>query len=153
LTANNTNLIGLRFRIVRAYNYHVGSVYLWGTKHAGATPDDILFLESDATTEWPNDDDWGDINAGAAAVTHQYYVKNSSATKTANTITVKSSGSDTGRWTVSKDNITFTSSVSITSLAPGATQVIYFKFTPPSPASGVYRPYAAYLEADVTSWT
>lgn len=68
-------------------------------------------------------------------------------------LAVKSSGSDSARWTVSLDNVSFASSQSISSLAPGATQVVYFKFTPPSPGSGVYRPYAGYLEADVTSWS
>jgi len=153
LTSNNTGIRGIRFTSFGSSNLFHQNVYIWGTKHSGQTADDIIFLESDGTTEWPNDDDWGDVAAGSPAVTHTYYVKNTSGTKTANTITVKASGSDSSKWTVSLDNVSFASSKSISSLAAGATQIVYFKFTPPAGASGVFRPNAAYLEADVTSWT
>lgn len=155
LTSNNTNITAIRFQVHNGdtlTNSGFRNLYIWGTKHSGQTPEDIIILQSDATTEWPNDDDWGDVGAGTAAVTHTYYVKNTSATLTANAITVKASGSDSARWTVSLDNASFASSKSIASLAPGATQVVYFKFTPPALTAGTSRPYAAYLEADVTNW-
>lgn len=155
LSANNTGLKAIRFDIGNsgANNASIRSLHLWGSKHSGETSDDIVFLEGDGSTERASDDDWGDVAVVSSPSTHTFYVKNTSETKTANTITVKSSGSDSARWTVSKDNVTFSSSVSITSLAAGATQVIYVKFTPPADTAGNYRPFAAYLEADVTSWT
>ena len=153
LTTNNTSLKGIRFQIQMASNGTLNNVYVWGTKHSGQTPDDIIFLESDGATEWPNDEDWGDIPAGTGASVHTYYVKNASGTHTANTITLKMSGSDSTRWTISLDNVSFGSSQSISSLVAGAQQIFYVKFTPPTAAAANYRPYAGYIEADVVSWS
>lgn len=154
LTSNNTGLIGVRFGVGQNLsNYNFKNVYLWGAKSSGQTPNDILFLQADGVTEWTSDDDWGDVQSTAGFVTHTYYVKNASASLTANSVTVKSNGSDTGQWTVSLDNITFGSTVSVGSLAPGATQIIYVKYTPVALAGGVLRPYAAFIEADVVSWS
>jgi hypothetical protein len=158
ITVNGTGIKAIRFQIL-ASGGNINSAafmdnqYFWGTKHSGQTPDDIVFLEADDATEWPNDDDWGDVQAASTPVSHTYYVQNSSSGKTANTITIKSSGSDSGQWTVSLDNVSFGASQSVASLGPGASQIVYFKFTPPSSSGGNLRPYAAYLEADVVSWS
>lgn len=153
LTSNNTGLKGLRMTLTysgSSSNNAIRNIMLWGHKTSGQTPDDLIFTEGDGSTERPDDHDYGDLLAGGSAVTETMYVKNVSGTKTASTIDLAVAGSDNGRVTISLDNATYASTRQIASLAAGATQILYVRFTPPSPGAGVYRPHACYVKATVS---
>ena len=124
-------------------------VFVYGSKAAGQTPDDILIM-TNTTDEFTALKDWGDRPEGTVELS-SFRLKNASTTKTANNINVQLnhddfliSWSDTGPW------VTF---VDIASLSPGAvSSPIYVKNELPPPLL-ILGPRAARVVVGVGSWT
>lgn len=126
-------------------------LHLWGYKGDGETPDDIIFIDNQGGGgEWVNDPDWGDVIAGTT-VKKQFQIRNTSASRTATTIGLTCSDTD---FSISSDDVTYGSSLSLSSLGPGATSDIYYvKCT--VAALGIVIPQARHANVVVTvgSWT
>lgn len=154
--ANITSIKALRFSQVHSGGAAsaLRGLHLFGKKSSGQTVDDILFLDPDGSTVSTVDYDYGDVGAGGVTSDVTVYVKNASATKTANNVALSFSGSNTGDFLMSIDGgSNFFTTRLVASLAPAATQAIVVRVTTPAIASGVATPRAANLRAAVGTWT
>ncbi len=129
------------------------NIHLYGDIPSSSNPDRLIFWEpvnNNATGgSWF---DWGDLVQGTSQ-TKTFRIKNNSGTKTANSILL-TAGTETFAMSVdfSSDDITYTPSLSLGDLAPGAvTGVLYVRRT--VPASEPLRMQAAYFKAAASSWT
>ena len=93
-------------------------IHLYGKKTARQTPDDVIYIDHDTTpgVEYTSPEDFGDQPLGTTVV-RQFRLKNTSATKTANTINIQCNDSD---FAISTDGTTWVVTINIASLGPGA---------------------------------
>lgn len=152
----NTTFTTSGFKVVRAYfrfsRYQaVYNIHIYGNKATGETPDDIVFLESDGVTEYNTLHDYGAVEEGTITTTTTY-IKNTSSTKTANSIDISLDGKDSSNFTISTDGTTFGTTANITNLGAGATQVLYVKNNVGDPPQ-ILNPRNVYVQVSVGSWT
>lgn len=124
VSAGWTSIKAIRFYSF-GINYNL-KLHLYGDMTAGQTPDRLRVWHPTLDQIIPPAHlDWGNVPRGSSA-DRQFRVKNNSSTLTANTVTVSIEAlSDTtpsvpGQYSFSFDGITFTSTVQIASLGPGA---------------------------------
>ena len=157
-TINLTNVKGLRFvvRITDTYygnNILVNFMHIYGSVVSGQNPDRLMFWHPTLSQECDAAFfDWGDISQGSVQ-TKTFRLKNNSASLSANSITLSASDvSTTMALTFSSDGSTYVSSLSVGTLAAGATSgTLYVKRT--VPANETVRLQAARLRATASSWT
>ena len=126
------------------------TVHFYGKKAAGQTPHDLIFINhQDAPgAEYQAPQDFGDRPLGTT-VTHEFRVKNASATLTANSINLQCNDSD---FAISTDGSTWVTTINIPSLAAGAeSATMYVRCTTPNPGA-VLGPRFARIVALVGSW-
>jgi len=141
-----------------SYNMTLGSrdmyyalLHLYGRKAAGQTPDDIIFIDHDTTpgVEYAGPEDFGDRPLGTSVV-RQFRIKNTSSSKTANTIALQCNDTD---FVISTDGTTWVTTINLASLAAGAESPTYYiRNTTPAPGNPL-GPRFARIVATVTSWT
>ena len=128
------------------------ALHIYGVKAEGEIPDDILFLDDDASgdPEFIRDLDFGDRPEGTT-VTHRIKLRNSSTTKIANNLTLSLIDAD---FTFSTDEgVTWVTGATITSLAPqGVSNSILIKNTIPPPTQ-MLGPRAPRFEVTIGSWS
>ena len=128
------------------------ALHIYGVKAEGEVPDDILFLDDDASgdPEFIRDLDFGDRPEGTT-VTRRIKLLNSSTTKIANNLTLSLIDVD---FTFSMDEgVTWVTGASITSLAPqGTSSSILIKNTIPPPTQ-MLGPRAPRFEVTIGSWS
>ena len=131
---------------------YIYALHIYGVKAAGEVPDDILFLDDDASgdPEFIRDLDFGDRPEGTT-VTHRIKLQNSSTTKIANNLTLSLIDVD---FTFSMDEgATWVTGATITSLAPqGTSASILIKNTIPPPPQ-MLGPRAPRFEVTIGSWS
>ena len=140
----------------RTIRYQGGSPYLemahiYGEKVAGQTPDDIIYIDHETSpgVGYQAPEDVGDRPLGTT-VTRQFRIKNTSGTKTANTVNIQCNDSD---FVISTDNATWVVTINIGSLAAGAeSSTMYVRNTTPNPG-GLLGPRFARIITTVGSWT
>jgi hypothetical protein len=123
------------------WSYNLYTFHLYGQQASGANPDSLRIYNAAGTAELSTVLDEGDIAQSAVATTG-FTVANTSSTKTATTITVSctaltdASPSLIPQFTLSSDGgSTYHSSITISSLAPGAvSSVLYVQDTVSSTA-------------------
>ena len=133
----------------RVYIY---ALHIYGVKAAGEVPDDILFLDDDASgdPEFIRDLDFGDRPEGTT-VTHRIKLLNSSTTKIANNLTL--SLIDVAFTFSMDEGATWVTGATITSLAPqGTSSSILIKNTIPPPTQ-MLGPRAPRFEVTIGSWS
>jgi hypothetical protein len=138
-------------RVVTAGMIACSIFHLYGEKAAGQTPDDIIYIDHDTTpgVEYTAPEDFGDRPL-ATTVTRQFRVKNTSATKTANTINIQCNDAD---FVISTDNTTWVTTINIGSLGPGAeSSTMYVRNTTPG-VGNLLGPRFARIVTTVGSWT
>ncbi len=126
-------------------------VHLYGEKVAGQTPDDVIYIDHDTTPgiEYTAPEDFGDQPLGTTVV-RQFRLKNTSATKTANSINVQCNDSD---FAISTDGVTWVVTINIASLGPGAqSATMYVRCTTPAPGN-LLGPRFARIVTTVASYT
>ena len=148
----------LRLRYSGGYQYaedasvKIYALHVYGVKAGGEIPDDILFLDDDESgdPEFIRDLDFGDRPEGTT-VTHRIKLRNSSATKIANNLTLSLIDVD---FTFSMDEgATWVTGATITSLAPqGTSSSILIKNTIPPPTQ-MLGPRAPRFEVTSGSWS
>ena len=148
----------LRLRYVSPYDnadysrIYIYALHIYGVKAAGEVPDDILFLDDDASgdPEFIRDLDFGDRPEGTT-VTHRIKLLNSSTTKIANNLTLSLIDVD---FSFSMDEgATWVTGATITSLAPqGVSGSILIKNTIPPPTQ-MLGPRAPRFEVTIGSWS
>ena len=148
----------LRLRYSGGYQYaedasvKIYALHVYGVKAGGEIPDDILFLDDDESgdPEFIRDLDFGDRPEGTT-VTHRIKLRNSSATKIANNLTLSLIDVD---FTFSMDEgVTWVTGATITSLAPqGISSSILIKNTIPPPTQ-MLGPRAPRFEVTIGSWS
>lgn len=127
--------------------------HVYGVKGSGQTPDDILFLDAEASdAEFTNPLDFGDRPAGTSTQ-HQIKIKNASTTKTANNINlyvedpadiIRIAWSSSGPWQTT---------LNVASLASNTkSSVIYVKCETPAPPTPL-GPRRAPIRVSVGSWS
>lgn len=129
----------------------IGCLHLYGEKLAGQTPDDIIYIDHDTTpgVEFAAPEDFGDQPLGTSVV-RQFRVKNTSATKTANTINIQCNDSD---FTISENGTTWVVTINIASLGPGAqSATMYVRCTTPAPGA-LLGPRFGRIVTTVASYT
>ena len=128
------------------------ALHIYGVKAEGEIPDDILFLDDDASgdPEFIRDLDFGDRPEGTT-VTRRIKLRNSSTTKIANNLTLSLIDAD---FTFSMDEgVTWVTGATITSLAPqGVSNSILIKNTIPPPTQ-MLGPRAPRFEVTIGSWS
>lgn len=128
------------------------SMWHWyGEKAAGQTPDDVIFINHDDTpgVEFTAVEDFGDQPLGTTVV-RQFRLKNTSATKTANTVNIQCND---GYFALSEDNVNWVATINITSLSAGAeSSTLYVRCTTPAPPSTI-GPYFSRIIVTVASYT
>lgn len=128
------------------------ALHIYGVKAEGEIPDDILFLDDDASgdPEFIRDLDFGDRPEGTT-VTHRIKLRNSSMTKIANNLTLSLIDVD---FTFSMDEgATWVTGATITSLAPqGTSNSILIRNTIPPPTQ-MLGPRAPRFEVTIGSWS
>ena len=128
------------------------ALHIYCVKAEGEIPDDILFLDDDASgdPEFIRDLDFGDRPEGTT-VTHRIKLRNSSTTKIANNLTLSLIDAD---FTFSMDEgVTWVTGATITSLAPqGVSNSILIKNTIPPPTQ-MLGPRAPRFEVTIGSWS
>ena len=128
------------------------ALHIYGVKAEGEIPDDILFLDDDASgdPEFIRDLDFGDRPEGTT-VTHRIKLRNSSTTKIANNLTLSLIDVD---FTFSMDEgATWVTGATITSLAPqGISGSILIRNTIPPPTQ-MLGPRAPKFEVTIGSWS
>ena len=133
-------------------NVKIYALHIYGVKAAGEVPDDILFLDDDASgdPEFIRDLDFGDRPEGTT-VTHRIKLLNSSTTKIANNLTLSLIDVD---FSFSMDEgATWVTGATITSLAPqGTSSSILIKNTIPPPTQ-MLGPRAPRFEVTIGSWS
>ena len=141
-TINSTGYFGLQNQT---------TVHLYGEKVAGQTPDDVIYIDHDTTpgVEYTAPEDFGDQPLGTTVV-RQFRLKNTSTTKTANSINVQCNDSD---FAISTDGTTWVVTISIASLGPGAqSATMYVRCTTPAPGN-LLGPRFARIVTTVASYT
>ena len=148
----------LRLRYSGGYEYakdtnvKIYALHIYGVKAEGEIPDDILFLDDDASgdPEFIRDLDFGDRPEGTT-VTHRIKLRNSSTTKIANNLTLSLIDAD---FTFSMDEgATWVTGATITSLAAqGTSSSILIKNTIPPPTQ-MLGPRAPRFEVTIGSWS
>ena len=130
----------------------VYALHVYGVKAVGQIPDDILFLDDDASgdPEFIRDLDFGDRPEGTT-VTHRIKLLNSSTTKIANNLTLSLIDVD---FTFSMDEgANWVTGATISSLAPqGTSGSILIKNTIPPPTQ-MLGPRAPRFEVTIGSWS
>ena len=133
-------------------NVKIYALHIYGVKAAGEIPDDILFLDDDASgdPEFIRDLDFGDRPEGTT-VTHRIKLLNSSTTKIANNLTLSLIDVD---FKFSLDEgATWVTGATITSLAPqGISNSILIKNTIPPPTQ-MLGPRAPRFEVTIGNWS
>ena len=128
------------------------ALHIYGVKAEGEIPDDILFLDDDASgdPEFIRDLDFGDRPEGTT-VTHRIKLRNSSTTKIANNLTLSLIDVD---FSFSMDEgATWVTGATITSLSPqGTSGSILIKNTIPPPTQ-MLGPRAPRFEVTIGSWS
>ncbi len=125
--------------------------HIYGEKVAGQTPDDVIYIDHDTTpgVEYAAPEDFGDQPLGTTVV-RQFRLKNTSATKTANSINVQCNDSD---FAISTDGTTWVVTINIASLGPGAqSSTMYVRCTTPAPGN-LLGPRFARIVTTVASYT
>lgn len=134
-----------------AGNIYIAAIHIYGEKAGGQTPDDLIFINHDDTpnVEYAAPEDFGDQPL-ATTVVRQFRVKNTSATKTANTINIQCNDAD---FAISTDSVTWVATINIASLSAGAeSSTMYVRCTTPSPGA-LLGPRFARIIATVASYT
>lgn len=128
------------------------ALHVYGNKGTGETPNDILFMDDDASNdpEFARDLDFGDRPEGTTT-THRIKLYNQSTTKTSNNLSLVLSDAD---HTFSMDEgTTWVTGATIASLAPQtASSSIIIKNTVPPPTQ-LLGPRMARVEVRVGSWS
>jgi hypothetical protein len=151
-----TGAIALRIMYQDRYNYELRNIYilhLYGHKHVGETPDDILFLDpDDAYAEYDLPMDFGDIPSGTS-LQRMVALYNDSAGLDANNITVtvidpddqiRIGVTDVGPWLTTQ---------TVVLLAHGDTSIdFYIKCEAPAPPTPL-GPNRAPNKVQVGAWT
>ena len=125
--------------------------HLYGEKAAGQTPHDLIFINHQDTpgVEYTAPQDFGDRPLGTTT-THEFRVKNASATLTANSINLQCNDTD---FAISTDGSTWVATINIASLAAGAeSATMYVRCTTPNPGA-LLGPRFARIIAIVGSWS
>lgn len=145
-------------RVVRAYRYIVNDgmvfyycLHLYGEKAAGQTPDDVIYINHDDTpgVEFTAPEDFGDQPLGTTVV-RQFRLKNTSGSKTANTINVQCNDSD---FAISEDGVNWVVTINIASLSAGAeSATLYVRCTTPA-LGALLGPRFARIVTTVASYT
>ncbi|MGD0020105.1 MAG: hypothetical protein ABSD62_12695 [Candidatus Limnocylindrales bacterium] len=132
-------------------NLQIVGLHLYGEKVAGQTPDDVIYINHDDTpgAEYAAPEDFGDQPLGTTVV-RQFRLKNTSATRTANSITVQCNDAD---FAISSDGTTWVVTINIASLGPGAqSATMYVRCTTPAPGN-LLGPRFARIVTTVSSYT
>lgn len=131
---------------------HYNNIFhLYGEKAAGQTPDDIIYIDHDTTpgTEYTGPEDFGDQPLGTTVV-RQFRIKNTSATKTANTINIQCNDAD---FAISEDGVVWVVTINIASLSAGAeSATLYVRSTTPA-LGALLGPRFARIVTTVASYT
>lgn len=116
------------FKVVGSFGVFTGgnlvfrACYIFGMIAAGETPDRILFIDNSTGLEFTKPMDWGDVPRGTV-LDWEIYMKNNSATLTANTMvldfTTLYNASDTW-YSIKKTGGAFAATHNIASIGPGA---------------------------------
>lgn len=133
------------------WSMHFNIFHLYGEKAPGQTPDDVIYIDHDDTpgVEFTAPEDFGDQPLGTTVV-RQFRVKNTSATKTANTINIQCNDSD---FAISTDNAVWVVTINLASLGPGAESPTYYvRCTTPAPGN-LLGPRFARIVTTVASYT
>jgi hypothetical protein len=124
-TVSVNGIKGIRFQMPGGSNSRqINGFHLYGSIPAANSPDRLRILDL-SSNDIAAQLDFGDVSRGTSS-TKQFVVLNNSSTLTANNITVSLEAlTDTtpalvGQFQLSTDNVTFTNSINIGSLAPGA---------------------------------
>lgn len=140
-----------------AFGPVVRALHLYGAPSAAAGSRLELWHATLAQRLGGADLDWGNAPQGSSA-TRQFRVKNASGSLTANTITVSlesltdASPTQVSQHSLSSDSSTFTATLAIGSLAPGAlSPVLYLKRT--ESATAALGLWSLRLKAVPVSWT
>jgi len=113
-----------------------GLLHIYGEKAAGQTPDDVIYINHDDTpgVEYTACEDFGDQPLGTTVV-RQFRVKNTSASKTANTINIQCNDAD---FAISSDGTNWVTTINIASLAAGAeSATMYVRCTTPAVGTAI----------------
>lgn len=129
-----------------AYHYSSGLCHLYG--HPLGSTDDLIFIDASSGTEFPIDLDWNEIAIGVNVV-KQFKVKNISPTKTANTVGLACNDTD---FTISTDDITYGTSISVGTLTAGSSSATYYVKANPAGGS-TPGPRFSRIVGTVGSWT
>ena len=143
--------IRIYYGIQNTYGTSTLRLHLYGEKVAGQTPDDVIYIDHDTTpgVEYAAPEDFGDQPLGTTVV-RQFRLKNTSATKTANSINVQCNDSD---FAISTDGTTWVVTINIASLGPGAqSATMYVRCTTPAPGN-LLGPRFARIVTTVASYT
>jgi len=141
----------------------VHSAHIYGKRAAGDTSRQVAFVKADGT-RFNKDFDYQDQGRGSIYKwksgtlfnqTSELYVKNFSATETANTVVIGQealSGSMLSNIRVSLDDVTYTTTLTINSIAPGASAgPIFVKWAPP--ANDILGLQTMRLPVTIGSWS
>jgi hypothetical protein len=162
ITANNAAIKAFKIRgsTGSGNQWSQASVHLFGEITAGQNPDRLILwhptLDQRAAAAYF---DWGDVRRSSAVTTKTFRVKNNSSTLTANGVGVSfdvlSDASPTllaGQHALSLDGTTFTNTVTIGALAPGAISgTVTLRRT--ISATAALSVWALRLVSTATSWT
>lgn len=114
-----------------ATNANIWSMHIYANPSTGANPDSLRAWQPVTNAELTTVEDYGDVSRGTIQ-TIQFRIHNQSSTKTGTSITVSAetlsdaSPSLLGQFQFSTDNVTFSSSINIGNLGPGATSAILY---------------------------
>ena len=147
---------GIRFASNENNAYGVRSLHIYGTISPGETPHKLVYLDpTDSDNEFTDAYDYGDIERDATDYEFTFKVKNDSGSKTATTIQLTAEDIDDGSdawYTLSDDDITYTATLQITSLASGVSSgTLYCRRN--TPVDELPGPYVARIKAVVTTWS
>jgi hypothetical protein len=133
------------------YGAAMMNAHWFGEKVAGQTPDDIIFINHDDTPggEYTACEDFGDQPL-ATTVVRQFRLKNTSATKTANTINIQCNDTD---FAISTDNVNWVVTINLASLAAGAESPTYYVRCTTPAVGALLGPRFARIVTTVASYT
>jgi hypothetical protein len=129
----------------------IAMLHVYGEKVAGQTPDDVIYINHDDTpgVEFTAAEDFGDQPLSTTVV-RQFRVKNTSSTKTANTINIQCNDSE---FIISEDGVNWVVTINIASLSAGAeSATLYVRCTTPAPGSSI-GPRFGRIVTTVASYT
>jgi len=149
---NAVGVIGLKLQW-RRYIGEVGNIHIYGSPNAAATTDRLEFMD-------PSDDeafdpllDYEDLPRGTTTIT-EMDVKNLSSTLTAVDVdlTVQAlTGTSDAWYTFSDDGVTYTASLELGDIVPGADVHVWLKQV--IPLTAVLGLESARIRAEPTQWT